>query len=253
MTDKIPLKLVDLGSGAGELREFATTDTIPTANLNATTSATDTTSGRVWRTDDLVKTTSATDTTAGRVLKVGDFGLGAVSSTFVTDCNAIRISGTYAYDITNGAINGPAGITYGTLIDAAFSISGHQQIFLVYADSKMFVRSAYTTYEGWTPWVEVATSANSLGQGQTWQDMTGSRAFSTAYTNSTGRPIMLSVSSYATTGDFLTITINGVVAYKATSLANTALGTSLVVQAGASYVVSQGGTSPVIYNWSELR
>ena len=40
-----------------------------------TTSANDTTAGRVWRTNDLVKTNSATDNTAGRMIKTGDFGL----------------------------------------------------------------------------------------------------------------------------------------------------------------------------------
>lgn len=39
------------------------------------------------------------------------------------------------------------------------------------------------------------TKNNAIGAGQTWQDMTASRAKSTTYTNTTGRPITVSVSA----------------------------------------------------------
>lgn len=39
------------------------------------------------------------------------------------------------------------------------------------------------------------TAMSSLGYGQTWQDLTGSRAYSTTYYNTTGRPIVIQVNS----------------------------------------------------------
>jgi hypothetical protein len=62
------------------------------ATADATTSATDTTSGRVWRTNDLVKTTSVTDTTAGRMLRVGDGGLLGRATSHAWDANLATTS-----------------------------------------------------------------------------------------------------------------------------------------------------------------
>jgi hypothetical protein len=38
-----------------------------------------------------------------------------------------------------------------------------------------------------------AMNAYTLGRGQTWQDMTGSRTIATSYQNTTDRPIMVSI------------------------------------------------------------
>lgn len=47
----------------------------------------------------------------------------------------------------------------------------------------------------------------SFGQGQTWQDVTGSRAGATTYTNTTGKPIGVLI---GTAGVSRTPTVNGV-------------------------------------------
>lgn len=138
-------------------------------------------------------TTSTTDTTAGRVLKVGDFGLGAVTAPLVLNCNNIRDSGTYSYDYTVGSVNGPSGLNYGSLVDVAFSHAGHSQLFLEHGSSRLFTRSSYIGHTAWSPWVEVATSANSLGQGQSWQNVFSQRVIGTTYTNTTGKPIQVSI------------------------------------------------------------
>ena len=245
MTDKIPLKLVDLGSGAGELREFATTDTIPTSNLNATTSATDTTTGRVWRTNDLVKTTSATDTTAGRMLKVGDFGLGS-SAPPLSDLNTGN-SGFYSF--YNTALNRPC--DYGRL----FISGGNEaaQIAVNILDGALYSRK-YQSGVGWSAWAEVATSANSLGQGQAWQDMTGSRAFSTAYTNSTGRPIQVTAQVTSSAKSGFSMYVSGLIV-DTTSLATAGdvVSLSAIVPNGATYFIGAGAGTPSVITWSELR
>ena len=43
------------------------------------------------------------------------------------------------------------------------------------------------------PAVNGTLSIGGVGEGQTWQNLTASRALSTNYTNSTGKPIMVSV------------------------------------------------------------
>jgi copper(I)-binding protein len=84
-----------------------------------------------------------------------------------------------------------------------------------------------------------------LGVGQTWQDVTASRAVGTTYTNSTGRPIFLyAVSSSSAWG----ITVNG------TALINGGVYSyqvvvALVIPAGATYALSTG----TLGKWIELR
>ena len=96
--------------------------------------------------------------------------------------------------------------------------------------------------------------ASSFGLGQTWQDVTGSRAITTTYTNSTGRPIEVSILvSLGNTGTLTNLTIGGVVACSTTAPGG---GTYLynligIVPNGATYSVSGG--SPTLSRWSELR
>lgn len=85
-----------------------------------------------------------------------------------------------------------------------------------------------------------------LGDGQTWQNLTGSRALNTNYTNTTGRAIALSVFGTTTAGvrvllDGVDVSTNG---YNAAS----SLSTFLVIPAGAVYRVEIAVTK-----WMELR
>lgn len=79
------------------------------AVANVTTSATDTTAGRVWRTNDLVKQTTTFDTNAGRVLVMGSgnqgpFGLGQGAN--YTDANALTHMAFYR-NVSLAASNAP--------------------------------------------------------------------------------------------------------------------------------------------------
>jgi len=98
-----------------------------------------------------------------------------------------------------------------------------------------------------------ATQELSLGVGQTWQDVLGSRSGGTTYTNSTGRTIAVSISStFAGDGDDLTLTVGGVTVSRQTvgSGTTTQLSVFAVVPDGATYSVSSGRSLAV---WSELR
>ena len=49
--------------------------------------------------------------------------------------------------------------------------------------------------------------ANDLGWGQTWQNVSGSRTFSTSYQNTTGRPIQVAL-SLDTTAQFVQVSVD---------------------------------------------
>jgi hypothetical protein len=94
-----------------------------------------------------------------------------------------------------------------------------------------------------------------LGVDQTWQSVIGSRALGTTYTNSTGKPIMVSVVATRINTTTLTAVVSGVtVAIEngtgAASNAPTTL--CFIVPNGATYSVSNSG-STTLSIWAELR
>lgn len=104
---------------------------------------------------------------------------------------------------------------------------------------------------------KIATTAHvynmSLGWGQTWQDVTSSRASGTTYTNSTGKPIMVNVSipSSGSAGT-VTLTVGGVVVGISNNANTSAQGTiSAIVPNGTSYYATI--TAGSFYKWAELR
>lgn len=104
---------------------------------------------------------------------------------------------------------------------------------------------------------QALSALSSIGYGQTWQDVTGSRALSTTYTNTTGKPIFVIVNIVASDLTFYgAIRINGVI------VSNTSQGTStpsfvspavILVPPGATYSVAAAVGTISINKWSELR
>lgn len=84
-----------------------------------------------------------------------------------------------------------------------------------------------------------------IGVGQTWQDVIASRVLGTTYTNSTGKPIMVSYTSYS--GGL--IFINSVeIAKSSTGAVSTSY--TFIVPNGATYKISDGAMGT---HWKELR
>ena len=100
-----------------------------------------------------------------------------------------------------------------------------------------------------TTWVSSASTA--IGVGQTWQDVTSSRANATTYTNLTGRSIFVSVLINLATNQSQDLKVNGVVADAASTGTNIVINVMLkaVVPPGATYILS-GGLNGL---WTELR
>jgi len=93
----------------------------------------------------------------------------------------------------------------------------------------------------------------SLGEGQTWQNLTGSRAQGTTYTNTSGRPIMVAAQLTLNAGQICSLVVSSVtvdfVANPTSGTLSVTVGT--VVPAGGTYVVINSGGS--LNTWSELR
>jgi hypothetical protein len=84
-----------------------------------------------------------------------------------------------------------------------------------------------------------------IGVGQTWQDVTASRAVGTTYTNSTGRPIGLyAVSASSAWG----LVINGTTLVAGGTYTSQVV-MAMTIPAGATYSLTSG----TLGKWLELR
>lgn len=91
----------------------------------------------------------------------------------------------------------------------------------------------------------------SIGYGQIWQTVT--RAVSTTYYNTTGRPIMAMISMSIPTGGGATVQINGISVGSWSNQASAILTPlTLIIPPGAPYIVNVSGGS-TLNTWTELR
>jgi hypothetical protein len=94
---------------------------------------------------------------------------------------------------------------------------------------------------------QAVAAMSSLGYGQTWQNVSGSRAAGTTYYNSTGKPMYVSI-SITGIGSW-TLTCNGLVVAQIIVGANNNSALYGVVPPGGSYSITAGAT----FVWYELR
>ena len=97
-----------------------------------------------------------------------------------------------------------------------------------------------------------ALSASGIGYGQTWTDVKASREFGVTYTNSTGKPIEVSVTVYGGTVA-LQSTVGGLVLGKQYSTYNSSSprhNVTFIVPNNTTYKVDYTGT---LEYWTELR
>lgn len=98
---------------------------------------------------------------------------------------------------------------------------------------------------------DLATAVLPIGVGQTWQDVKSSRALGTTYTNNTGRPIFLTVSTASAGDTSITVTINGLaIRLGRNSVSGGEPFGSILIPAGATYSVANSGA---LQTWFELR
>jgi len=86
-----------------------------------------------------------------------------------------------------------------------------------------------------------------IGVGQTWQDVTGSRAQNTNYTNTTGKPIFVSIALVGNEQDVDAVTVDGVGVGSESGVA--LQNVQFIVPDSSVYCVNNAG----FYAWTELR
>lgn len=92
-----------------------------------------------------------------------------------------------------------------------------------------------------------------FGEGQTWQNVTGSRSSGTTYTNNTGKPICVKVSSnFTSSGNTLLLYVNEVEVQRIQQDADGSVNAwaDLIVPPESSYRITSSNS---FSNWSELR
>jgi hypothetical protein len=108
----------------------------------------------------------------------------------------------------------------------------------------------------------LATAVTPIGAGQTWQNVAGSRAVGTTYTNTTGRPIQVQVCSRSSVGNNVArLTIDGIIVsafkdndyYTASAITPHSITNMGLVPAGSTYSITNSNSGTAIQYWAELR
>ena len=146
---------------------------------------------------------------------------------------------TKLYTVTN---NSDAAVTISTVSGTGVSV-GVGSTAQVYSDG-----------------TNVLLSGTSIGIGQTWTNVTGSRSLGVTYTNNTGKPIMVTVnmnlSSTGSVASLFAVYINGISTFGSTlnnanaSAVSLTMPSTFIVPNGQTYAVS--ATFSTVASWWEL-
>lgn len=171
----------------------------------------------------------------------------AINNAGTIELAASALAGGVNLDET-GVITTATSATTGTAIKAANVRTG------VAYKVVGFVDATFTTSTGWGSLTTVQgqggqalAAMQSLGYGQTWQNVTGSRVSGTTYYNTTGKPIWVALESTSATQVIPTV---AGVTLPQSGASGVVYGTAnFVVPPGASYSATSAGFS----KWIELR
>jgi hypothetical protein len=177
----------------------------------------------------------------------GTIELAVVNISGGNDLTETGVISTTAISVTANAAN----VIYSTTArtGVAYRVVGYIESTQTTAGTWAAAPSTIQGYGG-----QALAAMSSLGYGQTWQNVTGSRALATTYYNTTGKPITVSVyliNDFDTTPQ---ITINGELLYLARlNVAGGGGAGSAIVPPGHSYMVNVGLGTPTLIAWNELR
>lgn len=175
------------------------------------------------------------------------FGLGgSVISLVDPDLNSDRPTGFY---YCNSPKNGPG--NNGWLLHQRLGAAGEYatQTYIAFGQpSRTFQR---TKTSGWGDWQD----CGGIGAGQSWQDVTANRAWATTYTNTTGRPIQVSITARdpAAGNLYIGLWVGGVRVAEHFYGASMQSAATAIVPPGATYKVERADNNDTITSWLELR
>ena len=178
-------------------------------------------------------------------------------------------AGTPALGIVN--ISGGTNLDETTLLSTTAIIAGSNSASVVYSASAITsspfrvvgtVVSTQATAGTWatTPSLvqgyggQALAAMSSLGYGQTWQNVAGSRSLGTTYYNTTGKPIQVNIQiSGSASSGVASLSINGIAVGSSGSTINvTSSFISGIVPPTGTYVAALSGSGSLSV-WSELR
>jgi len=220
------------GNGASAIQVASAADIVSQIGATAVTNATNATNAYI--TLDTSSATAQYLTFASGL--IGNFGLKGASSDL-----------TYTPSTKVLAVNSvPVVTTTGTQTLSNKTLAS-DTIGTTQADGDNSTKLATTAY----------VQNMGVGLSQTWQDVTASRALGTTYTNSTGKPIMVSVNAVGSPNNgSMYMTVNGVIlGYQGVNAVASAVmyaTMTAIVPPGATYSATSyiGGSLSV---WAELR
>ncbi len=183
---------------------------------------------------------------------------GALARIETTDADLATRSG--AYRLQNTCANLPSVHPFECFV-ASPNGTDVAQVAIRATDGQMWRR--IRTGGAWTAWVRLVDASNvdatvpRIGVGQTWQNVTASRAVSTSYQNATGMPIEVSITGIegtANNGRNLQVSQDNatwIIAARVGGNNNTASSGSVIIPPGWYYRLD--GSMTNIFSWAELR
>jgi hypothetical protein len=192
----------------------------------------------------------------------------AINNAGTIELAAVNISGGTQLDETNlistTAEGGAGGADSASVVYSATARTSVAYRVVGYIESTQATAGTWATAPSTIQGVggQALTAMSSLGYGQTWQDVSGSRAVGTTYTNTTGKPIQVQVTSSSGVGNNTArLTINGIIVssfkdndYYTASLVTPHNVTNMgIVPPGGTYSITNGTSGTAIQYWAELR
>ncbi len=233
----------------------------------------------LWHSGNTIKQANLADTTAGAFMQVGAFGLGGAGIP-VSDYNTTPNGNAFIYAGSSSTPNKPGGGSSYAINLFSSGLYAHQLGAGVAENELRFRNKNNGVWGAWNTLLHTGNTSSfiqtlfddadaaaarstlgitvadgGLGYGQVWQDVTASRAWATTYTNTTGKPILVSVIAQDTVSGNLQVqlTVNGVVVARHYHGGNMEATVAAIVPPGGTYKADRFDTNDKITVWAELR
>lgn len=208
----------------------------------------------------VISSGSTLGTVSGQISRIAVL---AINNAGTIELAAVNIAGGNNLDettlISTTAEGGAGGADSANVIYSATARSNAAFRVIGYVESTQAAAGTWATAPSTVQGAggNAMTALQSIGFGQTWQNVTGSRASGTTYYNTTGKPILVNVtvSSSGLTYGTAQATVSGVAlnVHQVGGASGTTMiyGPTFIVPPGASYSVSIASGS--LHTWTELR